>query len=94
MTIIHLQRLVEHQWHARFAEVRLSLVQPLDRLHCITGRKLKCDGRSTCANCERRNIPCTYVPVCVTTHLKVVTSDESSPHNVDPSNRSNNLPKA
>ncbi|CAL1698191.1 unnamed protein product [Somion occarium] len=27
------------------------------------GRKLKCDGRSTCANCERRGIPCVYVPV-------------------------------
>ncbi|GJE88986.1 Zn(II)2Cys6 transcription factor [Phanerochaete sordida] len=27
------------------------------------GRKLKCDGRTTCGNCERRGIPCTYVPV-------------------------------
>ncbi|EMD33887.1 hypothetical protein CERSUDRAFT_86659 [Gelatoporia subvermispora B] len=27
------------------------------------GRKLKCDGRQTCANCQRRAIPCTYVPV-------------------------------
>ncbi|KAM5532523.1 hypothetical protein V8D89_013810 [Ganoderma adspersum] len=27
------------------------------------GRKLKCDGRSTCANCQRRSIPCVYVPV-------------------------------
>ncbi|KAF9784501.1 hypothetical protein BJ322DRAFT_1064788 [Thelephora terrestris] len=27
------------------------------------GRKIKCDGRSTCANCNRRNIPCVYVPV-------------------------------
>lgn len=27
------------------------------------GRKLKCDGRQTCANCERRGITCTYVPV-------------------------------
>ncbi|KAI0673150.1 hypothetical protein C8Q78DRAFT_990441 [Trametes maxima] len=27
------------------------------------GRKLKCDGRSTCANCQRRGIPCIYVPV-------------------------------
>ncbi|KAI0942916.1 hypothetical protein AcW1_002681 [Taiwanofungus camphoratus] len=27
------------------------------------GRKLKCDGRQTCANCQRRGIPCTYVPV-------------------------------
>ncbi|KAI0789900.1 hypothetical protein C8Q75DRAFT_806558 [Abortiporus biennis] len=27
------------------------------------GRKLKCDGRPTCANCNKRNIPCNYVPV-------------------------------
>ncbi|KAI0696901.1 hypothetical protein BC835DRAFT_1413966 [Cytidiella melzeri] len=27
------------------------------------GRKLKCDGRSTCANCHKRNILCSYVPV-------------------------------
>ncbi|TCD63201.1 hypothetical protein EIP91_005840 [Steccherinum ochraceum] len=27
------------------------------------GRKLKCDGRSVCANCNKRGIPCTYVPV-------------------------------
>ncbi|KZT21281.1 hypothetical protein NEOLEDRAFT_1073643, partial [Neolentinus lepideus HHB14362 ss-1] len=27
------------------------------------GRKLKCDGRPICANCERRNIACVYVPV-------------------------------
>ncbi|KAI0791037.1 hypothetical protein C8Q75DRAFT_86287 [Abortiporus biennis] len=26
-------------------------------------RKLKCDGRTTCANCERRSIPCVYTPV-------------------------------
>ncbi|KAI0076991.1 hypothetical protein K474DRAFT_1643984 [Panus rudis PR-1116 ss-1] len=27
-------------------------------------RKLKCDGRKTsCGNCQRRNIPCSYVPV-------------------------------
>ncbi|KAI8990370.1 hypothetical protein BD414DRAFT_413351, partial [Trametes punicea] len=29
------------------------------------GRKLKCDGRPTCANCQRRGIPCVYVPVLV-----------------------------
>ncbi|KAI0077003.1 hypothetical protein K474DRAFT_1596898 [Panus rudis PR-1116 ss-1] len=29
------------------------------------GRKLKCDGRTTCANCVRRGIPCVYVPVYV-----------------------------
>ncbi|KAI0708547.1 hypothetical protein C8Q76DRAFT_799798 [Earliella scabrosa] len=27
------------------------------------GRKLKCDGRQTCANCQRRGLPCTYTPV-------------------------------
>ncbi|KAI0331337.1 hypothetical protein GY45DRAFT_1248986 [Cubamyces sp. BRFM 1775] len=27
------------------------------------GRKLKCDGRTTCANCQRRGIACIYVPV-------------------------------
>ncbi|KAI9060022.1 hypothetical protein FKP32DRAFT_1595768 [Trametes sanguinea] len=27
------------------------------------GRKLKCDGRQTCANCQRRGIACTYVPI-------------------------------
>ncbi|KAH9847695.1 hypothetical protein C2E23DRAFT_741191 [Lenzites betulinus] len=27
------------------------------------GRKLKCDGRPICANCNRRGLPCTYVPV-------------------------------
>ncbi|KAH9851315.1 hypothetical protein C2E23DRAFT_733458, partial [Lenzites betulinus] len=27
------------------------------------GRKLKCDGRPTCANCQRRGIACIYVPV-------------------------------
>ncbi|KAI0791048.1 hypothetical protein C8Q75DRAFT_759107 [Abortiporus biennis] len=27
-------------------------------------RKLKCDGRKTsCGNCDRRGIPCSYVPV-------------------------------
>lgn len=27
------------------------------------GRKLKCDGRPTCANCHKRGLLCTYVPV-------------------------------
>ncbi|PBK68403.1 hypothetical protein ARMSODRAFT_202633 [Armillaria solidipes] len=28
------------------------------------GRKMKCDGlRPSCANCERRQIACTYQPV-------------------------------
>jgi len=27
------------------------------------GRKLKCDGRQTCANCHRRGLVCKYTPV-------------------------------
>ncbi|EPS98910.1 hypothetical protein FOMPIDRAFT_1125431 [Fomitopsis schrenkii] len=27
------------------------------------GRKLKCDGQPTCANCHRRGLVCEYVPV-------------------------------
>ncbi|KAI0672160.1 hypothetical protein C8Q78DRAFT_1025554 [Trametes maxima] len=27
------------------------------------GRKLKCDGRQTCANCQRRGLACTYMPI-------------------------------
>ncbi|KAI0366528.1 hypothetical protein BV20DRAFT_951975, partial [Pilatotrama ljubarskyi] len=27
------------------------------------GRKLKCDGRQTCANCQRRGLACTYAPM-------------------------------
>ncbi|KAI0367998.1 hypothetical protein BV20DRAFT_1054384 [Pilatotrama ljubarskyi] len=27
------------------------------------GRKLKCDGRPICANCNRRGLACSYVPV-------------------------------
>ncbi|KAL6301372.1 hypothetical protein BKA93DRAFT_738836, partial [Sparassis latifolia] len=27
------------------------------------GRKMKCDGRPICANCSRRGIACSYVPV-------------------------------
>ncbi|OSX56743.1 hypothetical protein POSPLADRAFT_1158789, partial [Postia placenta MAD-698-R-SB12] len=26
-------------------------------------RKIKCDGRPICANCQRRGIACNYVPV-------------------------------
>ncbi|KAI0339126.1 hypothetical protein BDW22DRAFT_1400785 [Trametopsis cervina] len=29
------------------------------------GRKLKCDGRAPCTNCEKRHIQCTYVPVAL-----------------------------
>lgn len=74
-TTIHLQRLVVHRWHARSAEVRYHPTQFLNKLYHIPGRKLKCDGRSTCANCERRSIPCVYVPVCVPVFLPGVTSD-------------------
>ncbi|GBE90004.1 hypothetical protein BKA93DRAFT_923635 [Sparassis latifolia] len=27
------------------------------------GRKMKCDGRQVCSNCNRRGIACTYAPV-------------------------------
>ncbi|KAJ7574021.1 hypothetical protein C8J56DRAFT_872635 [Mycena floridula] len=30
------------------------------------GRKLKCDGRPSCANCNRRGYPCIYTPVAAT----------------------------
>ncbi|OCH92564.1 hypothetical protein OBBRIDRAFT_791161 [Obba rivulosa] len=42
--------------------VRVKKRTPMACQFC-RGRKLKCDGRPTCANCQRRNIPCTYVPV-------------------------------
>ncbi|KAH8077101.1 hypothetical protein BXZ70DRAFT_1013039 [Cristinia sonorae] len=42
--------------------VRIPRRTPMACQFC-RGRKLKCDGRTTCANCERRNIPCIYVPV-------------------------------
>ncbi|KAI0077077.1 hypothetical protein K474DRAFT_1707640 [Panus rudis PR-1116 ss-1] len=35
---------------------------PMACIFC-RGRKLKCDGRTTCANCQKRNLVCTYVPV-------------------------------
>ncbi|KAI0359736.1 hypothetical protein OH77DRAFT_1493282 [Trametes cingulata] len=31
------------------------------------GRKLKCDGRPICANCNRRGLACAYVPVSAQT---------------------------
>ncbi|KAI0761344.1 hypothetical protein BD413DRAFT_590428 [Trametes elegans] len=31
--------------------------------HFCRGRKLKCDGRQTCANCQRRGLACTYAPI-------------------------------
>lgn len=40
-----------------------------DAVSSAPERKLKCDGRKTsCANCERRGIPCSYVPVYVPIH--------------------------
>ncbi|KIL59978.1 hypothetical protein M378DRAFT_199955 [Amanita muscaria Koide BX008] len=36
---------------------------PMACIFC-RGRKLKCDGtRPSCANCNRRGIPCNYMPV-------------------------------
>ncbi|KZT00279.1 uncharacterized protein LAESUDRAFT_666499, partial [Laetiporus sulphureus 93-53] len=37
-------------------------------------RKLKCDGRQTCANCIRRGLICSYVPVYV--HIRLATVNE------------------
>ncbi|EMD30902.1 hypothetical protein CERSUDRAFT_60729 [Gelatoporia subvermispora B] len=42
--------------------VRVKKRTPMACQFC-RGRKLKCDGRQTCANCQRRNIPCVYTPV-------------------------------
>ncbi|KAL6302600.1 hypothetical protein BKA93DRAFT_390906 [Sparassis latifolia] len=42
--------------------VRIPRRTPIACQFC-RGRKLKCDGRQTCANCQRRGIPCVYVPV-------------------------------
>ncbi|KAI0078601.1 hypothetical protein K474DRAFT_1593798 [Panus rudis PR-1116 ss-1] len=44
------------------ADVLLRRRTPMACQFC-RARKLKCDGRPTCANCSRRSIPCTYVPV-------------------------------
>lgn len=37
----------------------------LTRPRPVPGRKLKCDGRPICANCNRRGLACAYVPVYV-----------------------------
>ncbi|KAH9943903.1 hypothetical protein B0H21DRAFT_472820 [Amylocystis lapponica] len=42
--------------------VRIPRRTPVACQFC-RGRKLKCDGRQTCANCHRRGIVCVYVPV-------------------------------
>ncbi|KLO15248.1 hypothetical protein SCHPADRAFT_902529 [Schizopora paradoxa] len=42
--------------------VRTPRRTPMACLFC-RGRKLKCDGRSICANCLRRSISCVYEPV-------------------------------
>ncbi|KAI0947664.1 hypothetical protein AcW1_009368 [Taiwanofungus camphoratus] len=44
------------------AEGRVPRRTPMACQFC-RGRKLKCDGRQTCANCSRRGIPCVYVSV-------------------------------
>ena len=60
----------EHLWLVSFAEVRCPVGPTLPSgdhrsfiRHPQLGRKLKCDGRTTCGNCERRGIACVYVPV-------------------------------
>ena len=64
----------ERPWPVNFVEVRQSVPDLRTSIsNCLsplfddlsTGRKLKCDGRPTCANCQRRSIPCVYVPVYV-----------------------------
>lgn len=56
----------EHLWLARFVEVLRSFHLTHPVTHISIGRKLKCDGlRPSCNNCNRRNLPCQYVPVYV-----------------------------
>ncbi|KIP03031.1 hypothetical protein PHLGIDRAFT_78208, partial [Phlebiopsis gigantea 11061_1 CR5-6] len=53
------------------------------------GRKLKCDGRATCGNCERRGISCTYVPVCVPSAIPLCRSMQTNlPRLLGPPSRS------
>lgn len=60
-------RLAAHQWLANSAEVgqfKSQVWTALTRLLPSLGRKLKCDGiRPSCSNCNRRGVPCAYVPV-------------------------------
>ncbi|EKM52382.1 uncharacterized protein PHACADRAFT_260714 [Phanerochaete carnosa HHB-10118-sp] len=50
------------QGHQENELARIPRRTPMACSFC-RGRKLKCDGRQTCGNCERRGIPCVYVPV-------------------------------
>lgn len=60
------------QWHAYSAEVLHDAIDLLPHhLMIHIGRKLKCDGRQTCANCNRRGIACTYSPVSVSPILHI-----------------------
>ncbi|KAL1948332.1 hypothetical protein VTO73DRAFT_12407 [Trametes versicolor] len=45
-----------------FDQPRTPRRTPMACLFC-RGRKLKCDGRPTCANCNRRGLACTYTPI-------------------------------
>ncbi|TDL26023.1 hypothetical protein BD410DRAFT_561470 [Rickenella mellea] len=42
--------------------VKVRKRTPMACLFC-RGRKLKCDGRSTCSNCHRRSMMCVYEPI-------------------------------
>ncbi|KAH8112647.1 hypothetical protein DFH11DRAFT_1606216 [Phellopilus nigrolimitatus] len=50
-----------------FAEVRIIYAMQgcstANTQKMISGRKLKCDGRSICSNCLRRSLACVYTPV-------------------------------
>lgn len=78
-TIPHRELPAGQRWPALFVEVGLRLASRLftgpqaDLRHL--GRKLKCDGRSTCANCNRRGLPCAYVPVYVLQRVSDAASE-------------------
>ncbi|KAI0633022.1 hypothetical protein C8Q77DRAFT_1218406 [Trametes polyzona] len=50
------------QGQAAAAKPKVPRRTPMACQFC-RGRKLKCDGRPTCANCQRRSIACIYLPV-------------------------------
>ncbi|KAI0819891.1 hypothetical protein BC628DRAFT_1331798, partial [Trametes gibbosa] len=45
-----------------YSQPRTPRRTPIACLFC-RGRKLKCDGRQTCGNCQRRGLACTYQPM-------------------------------
>ncbi|KAF9559023.1 hypothetical protein CPC08DRAFT_709153 [Agrocybe pediades] len=56
----------EEQNYSQYDGPRTPKRTPMACQFC-RGRKLKCDGmRPSCANCHRRNYPCTYTPVSAT----------------------------